>query len=369
MIQPGLYIGAVMHRRLASPPHRFTYESFWVALDLDALEVATSQLRLFSLERTNLFSFHARDHADGSDGPLRKKIEAISGGVDVSGRMALLTMPRLLGFVFNPLSVYFCHDASGAPSAIAWEVSNTFGARHTYFIAVERADGGVVRQACPKRLHVSPFLEMELGYQFRVEVAGEQLSIGIVDRSTNGVVLVAALTASRRELTDRALLDVFLRSPLATLKVVAAIHWQALKLWLKGARYRSAPAGSEQPISAHMASFHRAEANLNPTKAVSEAADNRLSFDNAATSLGGHGYKPAGAARCMATNTTKTRATSAREVQASAAVNESDASAAQGTKNASTPEFCPNSSVESAVSAIPANGSPARAAIGQRLAT
>ena len=368
MIQPGLYTGAVMHRRLVSPPHRFTYGSFWVALDLDSLEAATSRLRLFSLERINLFSFHARDHADGNHGPLRKKIDAISGGVDISGRMVLLTMPRLLGFVFNPLSVYFCHDVGGAPSAIAWEVSNTFGGRHTYVIVVERAADSVVRQACPKRLHVSPFLDMQLGYQFRVEATIDGLTIGIVDRAAEGVVLVAALTASRRELTDRALLAVFLRSPLATLKVVAAIHWQALKLWLKGARFRSGPAGSGEPVSAHMASFHRAEANLNPTKAVSDAADSKFSFDNAATSLGGQGYKPAGAARCIATNTTKTTTVRARAVQASAAVNESDASAAQGTKNASTPELCPNSSVESAVSAIPTNGNPARAASGQRLA-
>jgi DUF1365 family protein len=367
MIQPGLYTGAVMHRRLASPPHRFTYGSFWVAIDLDRLDATTS--RLFSVERTNLFSFHARDHADGSCGPLRRKIEAISGGVDVSGRMVLLTMPRLIGFVFNPLSVYFCHDISGAPSAIAWEVSNTFGGRHTYFIVIEGADGGVVRQACPKQLHVSPFLDMQLGYRFRVDASDESVSIGIVDRAAEGVVLVAALTASRREMTDRALLALFLRTPLATLKIVAAIHWQALRLWLKGARFRRAPAGSERPISAHAASFHRAAANLNPTNAVSEAADNMLSFDNASISLAGHGYMPAGAARCIATNTTKTRAVNAREVQASALVNESAASAAQGTKNASTPELCPKIWVESAVSAAPTNGSPARAASGQRLAT
>ncbi len=368
MIQPGLYTGAVMHRRLVSPPHRFTYGSFWVALDLDTLEAATSRLRLFSVERTNLFSFHARDHADGSPGPLRRKIEAVSGGVDVSGRMVLLTMPRLLGFVFNPLSVYFCHDVNGVPSAIAWEVSNTFGARHTYFIVVERSDDGVVRQACPKRLHVSPFLSMDLAYQFRVETSNQGVKIGIIDRAAEGAVLVAALTASRREMTDRALLGLFLRTPLATLKVVAAIHWQALKLWLKGARFRATPAGGGQPVSAHAASFHRAAANLSPTNAVSEAADNRFSFDNAAISPGGHGYSPVGAMRYSPTNTTKTSAVNPREVQASAPVNESAASVAQGTKNASTPELCPNNWVESAVSATPTNGSPARAASGQRLA-
>ena len=288
MIAPGLYVGSVMHRRLRAPPHRFTYGSFWIALDLDALQATAARLSLFSLDRANLFAFHARDHADGKPGPLRAKIEALSGGLDVSGRMILLTMPRLLGFVFNPLSAYFCHDSRGRLSAIAWEVSNTFGARHTYVIAVETAADGVVRQTCPKRLHVSPFLDMDLRYQFRVEASEKTIKIGIVDRGAEGAVMAASLTASRRELTDGALFALFLRAPLATLKTFAAIHWEAIKLWGKGAKFRRAPPGSEPAVSAHAASLHlRAEANLNPTKAVSEAADNRLRLSKTAASAGG----------------------------------------------------------------------------------
>jgi DUF1365 family protein len=267
MIAPGLYLGRVMHRRLKNPPHRFDYASFWLALDLDDFP----RLALLSRDRFNLFSLHARDHADGAPGDLRRKIAAKAEGIDVSGRMILLTMPRLLGFVFNPLSVYVCHDAQGRLSAFVWEVSNTFGARHTYVIAAE--PGSVVRQSAPKRLHVSPFLDMGLSYQFRVEARGDELRLGIIDRDADGPVLAAALTAARRDLTDSALLRLAARAPWATLKVFAAIHWEALRLWWKGAKFRRAPQGSENPIAAHAASLHRAAANLSPTKAVNAAAE------------------------------------------------------------------------------------------------
>ena len=269
MIAPGLYIGEVMHRRMKAPSHRFAYASFWIAVDLDA----PPKLRLFGLDRPALFSLRARDHADGAPGPLRGKIAAKAGGLDVSGRMILLTMPRLFGFVFNPLSVYFCHDEAGRLSALAWEVSNTFGARHTYVIPAA-ADEGVVRQSCDKRLHVSPFLDMGLSYQFRVEARGDRLVIGIIDRGRDGPALAAALSATRRPMTDSALAALAMKAPLATLKIVAAIHWEALRLFLKGAKFHKTPPGAGPAIAEHAASLHPlAPANLSPTKAVSEAAE------------------------------------------------------------------------------------------------
>jgi DUF1365 family protein len=269
MIEPGLYPGEVMHRRMTAPPHRFAYRTFWIAVDLDA----PPKLRLFSLDRANLFSVNARDHADGTAGPLRAKIAAKAEGIDVSGRMILLTMPRLFGFVFNPLSVYFCHDAAGVFSALAWEVSNTFGARHTYVIAAAPRDG-IVRQTCDKRLHVSPFLDMGMSYQFRVEARGDKLTLGIVDRGRDGPALAAALTATRRPMTDAALIGLALRAPFATLKIVAAIHWEALRLLLKGAKFHKTPPGAGPAIAAHASSVHALEAaNLSPIKAVNEAAE------------------------------------------------------------------------------------------------
>ena len=269
MIEPGLYRGEVMHRRITAPPHRFAYKSFWIAVDLDA----PPRLRLFSLDRVNLFSLNARDHADGTPGPLRAKVAAKAEGLDVSGRMILLTMPRLLGFVFNPLSVFFCHDAAGRLSALAWEVSNTFGARHTYVIPAAPQDG-IVRQTCDKRLHVSPFLDMGLSYQFRVEAHGEKLTLGIVDRAKAGPALAAALTATRRPMTDAALAALALGAPFATLKIVAAIYWEAMRLFLKGAKFHKTPPGAGPPIVTHASSVHAlAAANLRPTKAVNEAAE------------------------------------------------------------------------------------------------
>ena len=269
MIEPGLYLGEVMHRRLTAPPHRFTYTSFWVAVDLDK----PPSLRLLGFDRANLFTLHTRDHADGTCGDLRSKIAAKAEGVDVSGRMILLTMPRLFGFVFNPLSVYFCHDSAGAVSALAWEVSNMFGARHTYVIPAAPQEG-VLRQSCEKRLHVSPFLDMGLSYQFRVEARGDKLTLGIIDRARDGPALAAALTATRLPLTDAALAMLALRAPWATLKIFAAIHWEALRLLGKGAKFRPTPPGAGPPISAFAASVHsRAGANRSPTKAVNEAAE------------------------------------------------------------------------------------------------
>lgn len=259
MIAPGLYLGRVMHRRLRAPAHRFSYGGFWVALDLDALPETAARLRLFSFDRPNLFAFYGRDHADGKPGDLKAKIAAKAVGLDVSGRMLILCMPRLLGFVFNPLSVFFCHDRAGRPSAVAWEVSNTFGARHTYVITVNHTRGAL-RQSCGKRLHVSPFLDMALTYQFRVEASGDAFRIGIVDQAQDGPALYAAFAATRRDLTDAALLRLALGAPFATIKVVAAIYWEALRLWAKGGKFRRAPAGSERPVADHAASVHGAAA-------------------------------------------------------------------------------------------------------------
>jgi DUF1365 family protein len=132
---------------------------------------------------------------------------------------------------------------------------------------------------------------MALSYQFRVEASADALKIGIVDRAPDGAILAAALTATRRELTDSALLKLALAAPFATLKVIAAIHWEALRLWLKGAKFRSAPPGSERPIAAHSMSLHRAAAKRSPTKAVSEAAESKLRLTSP-----GEGQTPAGAA-------------------------------------------------------------------------
>lgn len=266
MIAPGLYVGDVMHRRLRPRRHAFRYSCFWFALDLDALEETARRCRLFSLARFNLFSFFERDHADGEKSRLAVKVRSLvrRAGMDASGPLTLLTMPRVLGFVFNPLSVYFCHSVDGRPSALVWEVSNTFGERHSYVLGVDRDFDGTVRQRAYKELHVSPFIDMTVDYSFRVVVRGEAIAVGIVDHDSEGVLMTAALSARHRALDDRALLATFLRIPLVTMKVVAAIHWEALRLWLKGVKFRRTPAGHNHPVAAHTVSAGPAASSRAP---------------------------------------------------------------------------------------------------------
>ena len=256
MIEPGLYVGSVMHRRSRPVRRRFEYRVFWLILDLDRLGETARALKLMSLERFNLLSFYARDHADGRDGSLRDKIASLAAaaGFAADGPMLLMTMPRVLGYVFNPISVFFCHDARDRLTAIVWEVSNTFGGRHSYVIGVDDPDATVLRQRCRKELHVSPFIGMEIDYHFRVVWRDDRLTIGIADHDRDGLLMSAAMTAARRPLTDRALLAAFARAPFETAKVTAAIHWEALRLWVNGARYLAGPPGDEKSIDRHSAS-------------------------------------------------------------------------------------------------------------------
>ncbi len=256
MIEPGLYVGSVMHRRVRPCRHRFEYRAFWLVVDLDRLETTARRLKFLSVERFNLFSFYARDHADGRDAPLRGRIASLAteAGFAADGPILLLTMPRVLGYVFNPLSVYFCHDTREQLTAIVWEVSSTFGERHSYVIGVNDSAARVHRQRCRKELHVSPFIDMEIEYRFRVAESDDALSLGIADYDNDGLLMSAAMSGRRRPLSDRELLAAFARIPFETVKVTAAIHWEALRLWRKGASFIGAPAARSKAIERYSAS-------------------------------------------------------------------------------------------------------------------
>ncbi len=239
-----LYAGTVMHRRIKPHAHRLNYRVFWCLLDLDELPHLPSRLRFFSLKGFNLFGFRNADHGDGSDRPLRTQLEAhlATAGIDLGGgAIRLLCMPRLLGFVFNPISVYYCYDRRGALKTLVYEVHNTFGQRHSYLIPVEDDAGDALEQRCLKAFYVSPFMEMEIAYRFRVLEPAVRIALTIECSDAQGPVLIASLAGERHALTDAALLRAFLSFPLMTLKVVAGIHWEALKLWIKGMRLRPRP--------------------------------------------------------------------------------------------------------------------------------
>jgi hypothetical protein len=250
-----LYTGSVMHQRLRPVRHRLRYRVFSLLLDLDELPALSQRLRLFSLNGFNLFSLHERDYGAGNGG-LRGYVEAQlrAAGLPAAGAIRLLTMPRILGYAFNPLSVYFCHAGDGALSAVLYEVNNTFGERHSYLIEVdpEQRAGDTIVQQCAKQFHVSPFLALDMSYRFRIEAPAVQrdgLSIGVVAQDAEGAVLNARFDARRRSLDDAALMRVFLTHPLLTLKVVAAIHWEALRLLVKGIRWHPKPPSPDQLVT------------------------------------------------------------------------------------------------------------------------
>lgn len=240
-----LYVGRVMHQRLRPRRHRLGYRVYSVLIDLDELTALDARLHCFSVGRFNLFSFHPRDHGDGSGSDLRSQVEARlrEAGLPPGGPIRLLTMPRLLGHVFNPLSVWFCYaPGDGRLQALVYEVNNTFGQRHSYLIPVVDGDARVVDQHCDKQLHVSPFNGMAQRYRFRIAPPGDAVSVGISVHDAQGSVLNARLDGKRCALSDAALLRVFLSHPLMTLKVVAAIRWEALRLWVKRVPLQPRPA-------------------------------------------------------------------------------------------------------------------------------
>jgi uncharacterized protein len=246
-----LYAGVVTHQRVRPKRHRLRYRVFSAFLDLDELPRLHASLRLLAYNRAGLLSFFDRDHGPGRNVPLRPWVEEqlARAGIDLAGgRVCILCYPRLLGFVFNPLSVYFCYRADGVLTALLYEVNNTFGERHSYLIPVSEADG-LIRQECDKRFYVSPFIRVDGRYRFRVTPPGERLSIGITQMDANGTLMHAAFEAERQTLDDRTLAVNFVRYPLMTLKVVGGIHWEALKLWRKGVPIVRRPSPPSQPVT------------------------------------------------------------------------------------------------------------------------
>jgi hypothetical protein len=236
-----LYVGEVMHARLKPIGHRFSYRVMSLLIDLDRLADADRQSPLFGVNRAALYSFHEADHGkrDGSSLRVYAHHRAAERGIDLTGgRVLLLCYPRLLGYSFNPLSVYFCYRADGELALLIYEVRNTFGDIHPYILPVtssEISDAGV-RQQQDKLLHVSPFIDMAMRYHFRVLPPGKRVQLRILETDREGPVLAATFNGSCRRLDTKELLRVFFALPLVTVKIMAAIHWEALRLWLKGAR-------------------------------------------------------------------------------------------------------------------------------------
>ncbi len=254
----GLYLGTVMHHRVRPVRHRLSYRVFSLLVDLDELPRLDRELRLFAHDRFGLIGFRDRDFGplgEGAAPSLKGWAEGqlARAGIAAGGAVRLLCFPRVLGFAFNPLCVWFCHRPDGGLAATIHEVSNTFGQRHAYLIPAGPGPDGLVRQRCDKRFYVSPFMDMETAYHFRIRppagLPGEPLALAIRQTDAAGPLLHAALTARRVELTDGAILRAWARHPLMTAKVVAGIHWEALGLWRKGMTVRPRPPAPAEPVT------------------------------------------------------------------------------------------------------------------------
>jgi len=230
-----VYIGQVMHHRLTPKRHRFVYDAFTMLFDLDELEALDQRFRLFGYNRRAPVAFHDVDHGpcDGSDLRVWAQTEIRRAGLVVpNGPIRLLCLPRVFGFAFNPLTIWFCHDRAERLTTIIYEVRNTFGERQSYLLPVCSQDG-IVRQSCAKAFHVSPFLPVAGSYSFRLARPDDRLMVQVRHMLEGEVRLVAVQTGERRHLEDGALSLALRRFPFMTFKIVAAIHVEAARLWLK----------------------------------------------------------------------------------------------------------------------------------------
>ena len=229
-----LYECSVMHRRLEPKVNQFSYRIFMMSLDLDELD--SLRIPIFSRNRRNVYEFRDRDHLGSERRSVKENLIAYlaENGIQfpAGGRIQFVTLPRVFGYVFNPVSFYFCFDAAGAPHCAVVQVGNTFGEQKPYLISTPNADGSF-HLITPKHFYVSPFSALDLSFDFKLRVPGEVLDIHIDDRDGERRVLLSALTGKRVPLTTGRLLWFTLKYPLITLKVITLIHWHAFILWLK----------------------------------------------------------------------------------------------------------------------------------------
>ena len=249
-----IYFGRVMHKRLRPFQHRFDYRVYAFLFDLDELARLDRELPLFSHNRPNVFSLRDRDHGPRDGGALKPWAERLcaEAGVELGGgRVQLLCLPRLFGYAFNPLSLWFCHGAEGDLRAVIYEVRNTFGEQHSYVIplAAPTAEEAAFDQACEKGFYVSPFIPMAASYRFGLRPPGRRLAILIRQAVREGEILLATWTGRSAPPGLGAVSRALLLYPLLTFKIMFAIHWQALWLWVKGARYYKRPRPPEEPFS------------------------------------------------------------------------------------------------------------------------
>jgi uncharacterized protein len=230
-----IYTGEVVHKRLRPKPHALRYRVFAACLDVDEIDQLASSLPGFSRNRRNWLSFYDADHGAKTGVPAGDGVRALlrEAGLAGSEQVRLLCYPRMLGYVFNPLSVYFCADSAGALRTVVYEVNNTFGERTAYLVPVGDQGNGVIAQTCAKAMAVSPFTQGTGRYSFRIRAPGDDVLVGVAFRDDEGPVIKTHFSGTRAALTQRSVVKLFARYPLMTMKVIGGIHWEAARLFAK----------------------------------------------------------------------------------------------------------------------------------------
>ena len=230
-----IYNGKVVHRRFKPKEHYFKYNVFSLLIDIDELEIIENKIKIFSYNKFNIISFFDKDHGPRDGTSLKEWVIKHLNDIGIDNdriQIKLFCYPRIFGYVFNPLSVFFIYDEDTRLISILYEVKNTFGEQHTYIFKTD--DEKVIANDCTKKFHVSPFIEMECHYYFRVLKPSDKISVIIDQNDKDGKLLYASQDGKAKELNEKNLLLSFISHPLMTFKIIAAIHYEALKLWLKG---------------------------------------------------------------------------------------------------------------------------------------
>jgi uncharacterized protein len=234
-----IYVGSVIHKRFKPKVHSFNYKVFSFLIDLSELELMSKNLKLFSYNKFNIVSFYNKDHGPRDGSSLKNWVidNLKKNGIEIDDiQIKLLCYPRIFGYVFNPLSVFYVYDKNLNLISILYEVKNTFGEQHTYIFKTDK-NQNLIQHVCKKKFHVSPFIELNCVYFFRLLKPGNKISVIIDQNDKEGKVLYASQDGVKSELTNKNLIKVYLKHPLMTFKIILAIHFEAFKLWTKGIKF------------------------------------------------------------------------------------------------------------------------------------
>ena len=239
MINSAIYNGQVIHKRFKPKVHYFKYKVFSLLIDLSELDILDKKINFFSINKFNLISFHEKDHGERDGSSLNKWVHQNLEKNNIQTKdikIKILCYPRIFGFVFNPLSVFYVYNLKDQLISILYEVKNTFGEQHTYIFKVTK-DSNLIQNNCSKKFHVSPFIEMNCNYFFRLLKPGNKISVIIDQYDSEDQILYASQDGARSDFNTKNLIKSYLKHPIMTFKIILAIHFEAFKLWAKGIKF------------------------------------------------------------------------------------------------------------------------------------